>query len=71
MGEGKLKVEDKLVPKGPDVVRHLRLLEAGQSPEWIIEETQKMKGIRRVRRAINPNTILLVGYTLGSWKKLV
>ncbi|KAL0956770.1 hypothetical protein HGRIS_002890 [Hohenbuehelia grisea] len=42
MGEGKLKVEDKLVPKGPDVVRHLRLPETGQSPEWIIEEMQKM-----------------------------
>ena len=42
MGKAKLDIEDKLVPKGADVCRHLSLPAQGQSPEWILEEMSKM-----------------------------
>ncbi|KAF9446347.1 PLP-dependent transferase [Macrolepiota fuliginosa MF-IS2] len=42
MGQAKLDIENKLVPKGPKVVRHLRLPEEGQSLEWILAEMDKM-----------------------------
>ncbi|TFK21883.1 sphinganine-1-phosphate aldolase [Coprinopsis marcescibilis] len=42
MGKAKLDVENKLVPKGPDVTRHLALPDEGKSIEWILEEMDKM-----------------------------
>jgi sphinganine-1-phosphate aldolase len=42
MDEAKLSIENKLVPKGADVVRHLSLPNKGQTPEWIFEEMRKM-----------------------------
>ena len=42
MNKAKLDIEDKLVPKGPNVVRHLTLPEDGQSLEWILAEMDKM-----------------------------
>ena len=42
MGKAKLDVENKLVPKGPDVTRHLSLPEEGKSIEWILAEMDKM-----------------------------
>ncbi|KAL5523548.1 hypothetical protein ACEPAG_7721 [Sanghuangporus baumii] len=43
LGEAALKVENSLVPKGPDVVRHLSLPAEGRSPEWILQEMDKME----------------------------
>ncbi|KAF8624627.1 hypothetical protein AX15_005781 [Amanita polypyramis BW_CC] len=42
MNKAKLDIEDKLIPKGPNVVRHLTLPENGQSSEWILAEMDKM-----------------------------
>ncbi|KAF8658238.1 hypothetical protein AX16_002015 [Volvariella volvacea WC 439] len=42
MAQAKLDIENKLVPKGADVVRHLTLPDKGQSLEWIIAEMGKM-----------------------------
>ncbi|KII92641.1 hypothetical protein PLICRDRAFT_37419 [Plicaturopsis crispa FD-325 SS-3] len=42
MDKAKLDIENKLVPKGADVVRHLALPPQGQTPEWILEEMNKM-----------------------------
>ncbi len=42
MGKAKLDIENKLVPKGPNVVRHLALPEGGKSLEWILAEMEKM-----------------------------
>ncbi|KAF7321892.1 Sphinganine-1-phosphate aldolase [Mycena kentingensis (nom. inval.)] len=42
MDKAKLDIEDKLVPKGPDVTRHLTLPAEGQSLEWILAEMDKM-----------------------------
>ncbi|KAJ7497639.1 pyridoxal phosphate-dependent transferase [Mycena latifolia] len=44
MGKAKQDIEDRLVPKGADVTRHLALPAAGQTPEWIIAEMDKMDG---------------------------
>ncbi|KAL5528632.1 DPL1 [Sanghuangporus sanghuang] len=44
LGEAALKIENSLVPKGPDVVRHLSLPAEGRSPEWILPEMDKMDG---------------------------
>ncbi|KAJ6476032.1 pyridoxal phosphate-dependent transferase [Mycena vitilis] len=44
MDKARLDIEDKLVPKGADVTRHLALPEQGQTPEWIIAEMDKMDG---------------------------
>ena len=37
-----MDIEDKLVPKGEAVVRHLALPETGNSSEWILSEMAKM-----------------------------
>lgn len=42
MDEAKLIIENKLVPKGADVVRHLSLPNKGRTPEWISEQMGKM-----------------------------
>ncbi|EJD02718.1 PLP-dependent transferase [Fomitiporia mediterranea MF3/22] len=42
LGEAQLKIENSLVAKGPDVVRHLALPIEGRSPEWIMQEMDKM-----------------------------
>nr|GAT58568.1 sphinganine-1-phosphate aldolase [Mycena chlorophos] len=42
MDKAKLDIENQLVPKGPDVVRHLSLPAEGQSLEWILAEMDKM-----------------------------
>lgn len=42
MGKAKLDIENKLVPKGPNVVRHLALPEESRSLEWILAEMEKM-----------------------------
>jgi sphinganine-1-phosphate aldolase len=40
----KLDIEDKLLPKGADVSRHLTLPAEGKPIEWILEEMAKMDG---------------------------
>jgi sphinganine-1-phosphate aldolase len=42
MNQAKLEIEDRFVPKGPSVVRHLTLPEEGKSLEWILAEMDKM-----------------------------
>ena len=42
LAEAQLKIENSLVAKGPDVVRHLALPIEGRSPEWIAQEMEKM-----------------------------
>lgn len=42
MNKAKLDIENKLVPKGAEVVRHLALPEKGQSAEWILAEMDNM-----------------------------
>jgi sphinganine-1-phosphate aldolase len=42
LGKAKLDIENKLVPKGPGVVRHLTLPQEGKSLEWIMAEMEKM-----------------------------
>ncbi|KAF7315761.1 Sphinganine-1-phosphate aldolase [Mycena indigotica] len=42
MGQAKLDIENRLVPKGPDVTRHLSLPKEGKSLEWILAEMDKM-----------------------------
>ncbi|KAK0448712.1 pyridoxal phosphate-dependent transferase [Armillaria borealis] len=42
MDQAKLDIENKLVPKGAEVVRHLSLPEEGKSLEWILAEMDKM-----------------------------
>jgi sphinganine-1-phosphate aldolase len=42
MDEAKLHIENKLVPKGADVVRHLSLPDKGKTPDWIFGEMQMM-----------------------------
>ncbi|KAF7357677.1 Sphinganine-1-phosphate aldolase [Mycena venus] len=42
MDKARLDIENKLVPKGADVTRHLALPEQGQTPEWILAEMEKM-----------------------------
>lgn len=42
MGKARLDIENKLVPKGPNVTRHLTLPEDGKSLEWILAEMEKM-----------------------------
>jgi sphinganine-1-phosphate aldolase len=44
MDKAKLGIENKLVPKGTDVTRHLSLPNEGKSLEWILEEMDKMDG---------------------------
>ncbi|KAJ3535211.1 hypothetical protein NMY22_g6587 [Coprinellus aureogranulatus] len=42
MSKARLDIENKLVPKGPNVTRHLTLPEDGKSLEWILAEMEKM-----------------------------
>lgn len=42
MDKAKLDIEDKLVPKGADIARHLALPVEGMSAAWILEEMDKM-----------------------------
>ncbi|KAF9541396.1 PLP-dependent transferase [Agrocybe pediades] len=42
MGAAKLDIENKLVPKGANVTRHLSLPSDGKSLEWILAEMDKM-----------------------------
>ena len=42
MDKAKLGIEDKLVPKGANVTRHLALPAEGKSAEWILQEMVKM-----------------------------
>ena len=42
MEKAKLDIENRLIPKGTDVTRHLTLPEHGQSPEWILAEMERM-----------------------------
>ncbi|KAG6874507.1 hypothetical protein C0995_010417 [Termitomyces sp. Mi166 len=42
MNKAKLDIENKLVPKGADVVRHLSLPDKGKSLEWILSQMEVM-----------------------------
>ena len=42
MDQAKIDIENKLVPKGAEVVRHLSLPSKGKTPEWILEQMEKM-----------------------------
>lgn len=42
MNQAKLDIENKLVPKGAEIVRHLSLPDQGKTPEWILAEMDKM-----------------------------
>lgn len=42
MSQAKLDIENKLVPKGAEIVRHLSLPDQGKTPEWILAEMDKM-----------------------------
>lgn len=42
MEQARLDIERKLIPQGPNVVRHLSLPNEGKSLEWILEEMNRM-----------------------------
>lgn len=42
MSKARLDIEDKLIPKGKNVVRHLSLPSQGKSWDWILEEMNTM-----------------------------
>lgn len=42
MDKAKLDIENKLVPKGADISRHLALPTEGKSVDWILSEMEKM-----------------------------
>ena len=42
LGDAAKKIEDRMVPKGPNVVRHLALPLEGKSEEWILQEMENM-----------------------------
>jgi len=42
MDKAKLDIENKMLPKGADVIRHLAIPAEGKSAEWILEEMIKM-----------------------------
>jgi sphinganine-1-phosphate aldolase len=42
MDKARIDIENKLIPKGADVTRHLALPEQGQTPEWILAEMDTM-----------------------------
>jgi sphinganine-1-phosphate aldolase len=42
MVKARLDIEDKLLPKGMDVVRHLSLPSQGKSLDWVLEEMKTM-----------------------------
>ena len=52
MGKARLDIENKLVPKGAGVTRHLALPEEGMPIEWILAEMEKMDTELHGRAAI-------------------
>ncbi len=42
MDKAKLDIEKKLIPQGPNVIRHLSLPHDGKTLEWILEEMEVM-----------------------------
>ncbi|KAG8965712.1 hypothetical protein FRC03_000252 [Tulasnella sp. 419] len=42
MAQARKDIENKLVPKGPSVIRHLVLPSEGRSLDWIMEEMERM-----------------------------
>ncbi|KAF9264156.1 PLP-dependent transferase [Marasmius fiardii PR-910] len=42
LGQARIEIENRLVPKGPNVIRHLELPAEGQTLEWILAEMDKM-----------------------------
>ncbi|KAF8313111.1 hypothetical protein DL93DRAFT_1201412 [Clavulina sp. PMI_390] len=42
MAKARLDIENKMVPSGPSVTRHLALPKMGHTPEWIKEEMDRM-----------------------------
>ncbi|EGO00216.1 hypothetical protein SERLA73DRAFT_89122 [Serpula lacrymans var. lacrymans S7.3] len=42
MDKARLDIEDKLVPKGAEISRHLALPAEGKPPQWILDEMTKM-----------------------------
>ena len=42
MNQAKLTIEEKLIPKGADVVRHLALPPHGKTAEWILAQMDAM-----------------------------
>ena len=42
LGKARIDIENKMVPQGPGIVRHLALPTQGQSPDWILGEMAKM-----------------------------
>jgi sphinganine-1-phosphate aldolase len=42
MGKAQTQIEDKLIPSGPDVVRHLALPSSGHDLQWILSEMDAM-----------------------------
>ena len=42
MAKAKLDIENKLLPKGKHIVRHLSLPSQGKSLDWVLEEMKNM-----------------------------
>lgn len=42
MAKAKAQIENRMIPKGPKIIRHLTLPNEGQSPEWIEKEMTNM-----------------------------
>ncbi|EPQ57117.1 PLP-dependent transferase [Gloeophyllum trabeum ATCC 11539] len=42
MAKAKIDIESKLVPQGPNVIRHLSLPSQGKTSDWITQEMQRM-----------------------------
>ena len=55
MDQAKLDIENRLVPKGANVVRHLSLPSEGRDLEWILKEMDTMD--------------IEMGGTTDSWKQ--
>jgi len=55
MDQAKLDIENRLVPKGANVVRHLSLPSEGRNLEWILKEMDTMD--------------IEMGGTTDSWKQ--
>jgi len=55
MDQAKLDIENRLVPKGANVVRHLSLPSEGRDLEWILKEMDTMD--------------IEMGGTADSWKQ--
>lgn len=42
LAETRQKIDDKVMPKDPNIVRHLALPKEGRTAEWIAEEMERM-----------------------------